>query len=61
VKFIQEADTHQSGFNDQELIVEVHDATDGPFLTIETERWAFDNKEELMELLSKVEGLLKND
>ena len=43
----------------QELKISTHDAGDGIYYTIETERWAFDCVEELSELIAKIKHFIE--
>jgi hypothetical protein len=51
--FYQDADTCDDPDNIQYLTVEVQDSGAGEYYTIKTERWAFDNFKELLQVLKR--------
>lgn len=53
VTLSQEADGCAPDQNDQFLELSSHDAGGGAYYVIKTERWAFDNAEELIEAIKR--------
>lgn len=49
VEYVQETDGNSSGV--QELMVEFIHCGAGPYLVLKTQRWAFDEPSELLDLL----------
>lgn len=58
--FTQEEDSDDASGYPQSLTVAIHDAGAGHFITIATQRWAFDSPEELTALVSCVRERLGN-
>lgn len=57
IMITQKADCNSS--DDQCLTLTLEDGGGGSFYTIDTERWAFDSAEELMESIAAMANLVK--
>jgi hypothetical protein len=60
-KYVQEADNNDDSNDLQSLEIETQDAGGGVYYVLKTERWAFDNIEEVVKVLTDFQNRAKQN